>query len=74
MADEKEAGSPFQLLWTVLAFMGILIFLWFASGAYKNADIKGLFLAPPPPVGPGGSYGPQLGEPNPNYPTNEQPQ
>lgn len=57
MADEKtEKGDPMQMLWMVLGVMAILVFLWFASGAYKNADIKGLFLAPPAPLGPGGSY------------------
>lgn len=59
MADEKEKGDPMQMLWLVLGVMVILIALWFASGAYKNADLKGIFLAPPAPIGPGGAYGPQ---------------
>lgn len=67
MAEEAPKGNPVTMLFGVLAFMGILVFLWFASGAYKNADIKGLFIAPPPPVGPGGSYGPQIGQPNTIY-------
>lgn len=61
MADKEVKGSPLDLLWLVGAALGTLIFFWFASGAYKNADVKGLFLAPPVPVGPGGSYGPQIG-------------
>jgi hypothetical protein len=72
MADKPEAGDPMKMLWLVVATVGVLAFLWFASGAYKNADIGGLFVAPPPPVGPGGSYGPQIGSPNPNYETNQQ--
>jgi hypothetical protein len=47
--------------------MAALIILWFLSGAYKNADLRGIFLAPPAPVGPGGAYGPQIGQPNQNY-------
>jgi hypothetical protein len=74
MADEPKSRDPMKDVWFIAAVFGALAFLWFASGAYKNADIKGLFIAPPPPVGPGGSYGPQIGKPNPNYPVNEQPQ
>lgn len=73
MAEEPK-GSPLQLLYMVLGAMGILIFLWFASGAYKNADLKGIFLAPPAPLGPGGGYGPQIGKPNPNYTNSNQQQ
>jgi hypothetical protein len=59
MADEKpKPGDPMELVWFVLGALAIIIGLWLYSGAYKNADLKGLFLAPPPPVGPGGSYGP----------------
>ena len=63
MADEPET-SPFQLFWMVLGFMAILIGLWFASGAYKKADLRGIFLAPPAPLGPGNAYGPQIGQPS----------
>lgn len=71
MAEEGEGGGG-GLLWWVIGGMIILVALWFASGAYKTADVRGLFLYPPAPIGPGGSYGPQVGEPNPNYQTNEQ--
>ena len=67
MADEKEKSDPMKMLWLVLGVMSIIVVLWFASGAYKNADLKGMFLAPPAPLGPGGAYGPQVGEPNSNY-------
>jgi hypothetical protein len=67
MADEAPKGDPMKLLLTVIFFMVVLVGLWFYTGAYKNADLRGVFLAPPPPVGPGGAYGPQVGEPNPNY-------
>lgn len=59
MADEKPKTDPAKLLMAVLGAMALLIFFWFASGAYKNADLRGIFLAPPAPLGPGGSYGPQ---------------
>ena len=52
-----------QLLWMVLGFLAVLIYLWFASGAYKKTDLGGVFLAPPAPVGPGNAYGPQIGQP-----------
>jgi len=45
----------------ILGFMAILVFLWIISGAYKKADLNGVFIAPPPPVGTGGGYGPQIG-------------
>lgn len=69
MADDhkKEEGSPMQLLWMVIAFMAVLITLWFYSGAYKNADLNGIFLAPPAPVGPGDAYGPEFGTTNEVY-------
>ncbi len=75
MAEEKkEVGDPMKMLWLVLGTIGVIAFFWVASGAYKNADVGGLFVSPPPPVGPGGSYGPQIGEQNPNYIPDEQPQ
>jgi hypothetical protein len=76
MAEEKkEAADPMKMLWLVVGAMAILAGLWFASGAYKNADVRGLFISPPPPVGPGGSYGPQIGKPNPDFhPENDPPQ
>ena len=67
MADEKpKKDDPMQMLLMVLGFLAVLIFLWFYTGAYKNADLRGVFISPPPPVGPGGAYGPQIGKPNPN--------
>ncbi len=72
MAEEPKKSNPMELLWWVVGVGAVLVGLWLASGAYKNADIGGLFIAPPPPVGPGGSYGPQIGEPNPNYEVNPQ--
>lgn len=38
--------------------LALLIFAWFYTGGPERADLKGIFLAPPPPVGSGESYGP----------------
>ncbi len=62
-----------QLLLMVVGGMAVLIFLWFMAGGPGKADLRGLFLAPPAPLGPGDAYGPQIGQPNPNVTnTNQQ--
>ena len=62
MADEKPKGAgPMGDVIFILSVIGVLIVLWFAQGAHKAADIKGIFLHPPTPVGQGGSYGPTVG-------------
>ena len=71
MAEEekKEGGqSAGQAALSVLGMIAILIILWFANGGPERADLRGIFLAPPAPVGPGDAYGPQVGQPNPNIP------
>lgn len=71
MADEEHKGSgqtAGQAALSVLGMIAILIILWFANGGPSRADLRGLFLAPPAPVGPGNSYGPQVGQPNPAIP------
>ena len=45
----------------IMSVIGVLIVLWFAMGARKAADMEGIFIHPPAPVGQGGSYGPTLG-------------
>lgn len=62
MADEKKpAGSPYEILWFMLAVVGGLIFLWVWQGGPERADLRGIFLAPPPPLGTGEAYGPEFG-------------
>ena len=62
MADEAPKGSgPVGDVIFIVAIIGVLIILWFAMGSRKAADVRGIFLHPPAPVGPGGSYGPTLG-------------
>lgn len=58
MADDKGAGGGgmSDAIFIVL----VIIFLmasWFLSGAAKNADVKSIFLSPPPPLGVGESIG-----------------
>jgi hypothetical protein len=61
MADEGGGGSgPLGDLLFIVVIIGILVVLWFAQGAHKAADLKGIFLHPPKPVGEGGAYGPQI--------------
>jgi len=38
-----------------------LIALWWVQGGPEKADLRGIFLAPPPPIGTGDAYGPQIG-------------
>ena len=60
--DDKPKGTgPVGDLVFIVSIIAVLILLWFAMGARKAADIKGMFLHPPAPVGQGGSYGPTLG-------------
>lgn len=77
MADEKAGKDDAHKtamgdVFFVLGLLGVLIALWFFSGGPERASLKGLFLAPPAPLGSGESYGPQFGEPNPNYETSGQ--
>lgn len=59
MAEEKKAADPLRDFWIVLGFFALMVALWFFSGANSLADLRGIFLAPPQPVGSGEAYGPQ---------------
>ena len=74
MAEEekKEGGETAgQAALSILGIIAILVVLWFANGGPKKADLRGMFIAPPAPVGPGNAYGPQVGRPNPAIRTNQ---
>ncbi len=58
MAEEDKGGSPFEIVWIVFGALGLLIALWWMQGGPERADLRGIFLAPPPPIGTGESYGP----------------
>ena len=66
MADKEPEESPYTMVWFVVGGLAILIALWWIQGGPERADLRGIFLSPPPPIGTGESYGPQVGEPNPN--------
>jgi hypothetical protein len=74
MAEEekKEGETAGQAALSILGIIAILVILWFANGGAERADLRGIFLAPPAPVGPGGAYGPQVGQPNPDIPAANQ--
>lgn len=60
MADEPEGPGPIGDLFFIIGVIVVLALVWIAQGA-KYADLRGVFLHPPEPVGQGGAYGPQLG-------------
>ncbi len=60
--DEAPKGSPMDdALWLIGGLI-ILIGAWFFVGGPGMADLRGIFLSPPQPLGDGGAYGPQFGE------------
>ncbi|OGC86424.1 hypothetical protein A2949_03100 [Candidatus Adlerbacteria bacterium RIFCSPLOWO2_01_FULL_54_21b] len=60
MADEPESGGPYEIILFVGGILLVLVLLWYQNGGPDKADLRGLFLAPPMPVGSGDAYGPQL--------------
>ena len=60
MADEAPPGSPWENFLLIFGGIAVLAVLWVAQGA-RGADLRGIFLHPPAPVGQGGAYGPQIG-------------
>jgi len=68
MADEPKAHHPLNDLVFVVMGLVFLLILWYANGGPQRADLRGLFLKPPPPVGPGGAYGPTFGNPGTSTP------
>ena len=68
MADEP-APDPLKNLYFFLSILVLLVILWYASGGPSRADLRGIFLNPPPPVGNGGAYGPNPQPENPQFET-----
>ncbi len=60
MADEPEPNHMGEVL-MLLGGLAALIALWFFVGGPGRTDLRGLFLAPPQPLGTGAAYGPQFG-------------
>ncbi len=67
MAEEKQGGSVMEEALFFVGILAILIALWFLSGGPGKADLRGLFLAPPAPLGTGEAYGPQVGTTSQEY-------
>ena len=61
MADEHKGPGPVEDLFFIIGVIVVLVAVWFATGGPSRADIRGIFLHPPPPVDTGGSYGPTIG-------------
>jgi len=61
MADEPTKGNPTEDALWFFGILAILVALWYFAGGPGKADLRGLFLAPPAPLGTGDAYGPQFG-------------
>ncbi len=61
MADEPKGPSVTEEALMFFGAMLILAALWYFAGGPGKADLRGIFLSPPQPLGTGDAYGPQLG-------------
>lgn len=61
MAEAPKPPSAAEDAFYVIGLLIILVILWFFAGGPGKADLRGLFLAPPPPLDSGNAYGPQIG-------------
>jgi hypothetical protein len=59
MADETPKTDPLKDLYFFLAIVVIIVILWYASGGASRADLRGILLSPPQPLGSGNSYNPE---------------
>lgn len=73
MADEPTKGNPTEDALFFFGALAILITLWYFAGGPGKADLRGLFLAPPEPLGSGEAYGPQFGGDSSSTPKVEEP-
>lgn len=60
MAEEPGPSATEDALF-FFGILVVLVVLWFLAGGPGKADLRGLFLAPPAPLGTGDAYGPQVG-------------
>jgi hypothetical protein len=44
----------------VVVGLVLLLVLWYANGGPQKADLRGVFLQPPTPLGNGAAYGPDV--------------
>ena len=61
MADKPTGPSVTEEALMFFGAMLILAALWYYAGGPGKADLRGIFLSPPAPLGTGDAYGPQLG-------------
>ena len=54
----KKDGHPIENVWFLVGALVLLVALWYVNGGPGRADIRGIFLKPPPPLDTGASYGP----------------
>lgn len=58
MAEEEKGGDAMADALFFFGLLALLILVWFMSGGPERADLRGMFLAPPPPLDSGEAYGP----------------
>lgn len=58
--DAPKPTSPKDDALWFFAILAVLVVLWYFAGGPGKADLRGLFLSPPSPLGSGDAYGPQL--------------
>ncbi len=62
MADEPTGPTVTEQAFMFLGALALLVALWYFSGGPSRSDLRGIFLAPPPPLDTGGAYGPEFFE------------
>ena len=68
MADEKPTGGgPMSDLMFMVVGLVLLLVLWYANGGPQRADLRGIFLQPPAPLGTGQAYGPDVASSTTDY-------
>lgn len=61
MADEHGGGTNGNdMLLFVFGGFALLVALWFFTGGPSRADLRGIFLYPPNPLGTGEAHGPTI--------------
>ncbi len=58
MAEEKHEENGLQHLLMFFAGFAALVAVWWFTGGPQRADLRGIFLEPPQPLGGGNAYGP----------------
>lgn len=59
-----------DLMFVVVGLV-LLVVLWYANGGPQKADLRGVFLQPPVPLGGGNAYGPDFASSSVDYQNNQ---